>query len=130
MRVRIFSLCTAVLLALFAGGTSAGAAVTINAVTVPGAPTGVKAVAGNASAQLAWVPPASTGGAAVTGYVITASLGGKTARTTAVTSFTVGGLTNGTAYTFTIAAINSADTGPRSAASAPARPVRRPPQQA
>ena len=63
-----------------------------------------------------------TGGAAITGYVITASPGGNTARTTAVTSFTVGALTNGTGYTFTVSAVNSAGSGPKSAPSTPVRP--------
>ena len=127
MRFRVVAVCAAVVLAVTAGGTSAGAAVPGTAVTatVPSAPTGVKAAAGNGSAQLTWVPPASTGGAAITGYLLTATPGGKTARSTAVTSFTVGGLTNGTAYTFTVAAVNSTGTGPTSAASMPVTP--RPP---
>jgi hypothetical protein len=39
-------------------------------VTVPGAPTGLTANGGNASVSLSWTAPASTGGAAVTGYDI------------------------------------------------------------
>jgi Fibronectin type III domain len=96
------------------------------AVTPPGAPTGVTAAAINAGAQLRWNAPASTGGAPITGYVITASPGGKTAKTTNVTSFTVGGLTNGTSYTFTVAAVNKVGTGPKSnpsAAVVPRAPV-------
>lgn len=92
------------------------------AVTSPGAPTGVTAAATNAGAQLRWISPASTGGAPITGYVITASPGGKTAKTTNATSFTVGGLTNGTSYTFTVAATNSAGTGPQSSPSAAVTP--------
>lgn len=92
------------------------------AVTPPGAPTGVTATAINAGAQLRWTAPGSTGGTPITGYVITASPGGKTAKATNVTSFTVGGLTNALSYTFTVAAINGAGTGAKSKPSAAITP--------
>ena len=38
------------------------------AATAPGAPQGLTATGGNTSARLAWTAPASTGGAAITGY--------------------------------------------------------------
>src|SRR4029079_14890001 len=88
--------------------------------TVPGAPTAASAVAGNASAQVSWTAPGSDGGSAITDYAITPYIGA-TAQTpilvgSAATSRNVTGLTNSTAYTFTVAAINAIGTGPASAA--------------
>jgi len=87
-----------------------------NIVAVPGAPTIGTATAGNASATVTWTAPASNGGSAITGYVITPS-SGSSVTVGNVTSDTVTGLTNGTAYTFKVAAINAVGTGPQSAAS-------------
>ena len=88
----------------------------------PGAPTNVIAVAGNAQATVSFTPPASTGGAAITGYTVTPYVGAIAQTPTAAASspVTVTGLTNGTAYTFTVTATNSVGTG---AASAPSNAV-------
>jgi hypothetical protein len=43
----------------------------VTPITVPSAPTGVTASAGNASATVTWIAPSSTGGAAITHYIIT-----------------------------------------------------------
>ena len=43
--------------------------------TVPGAPTGVSAVAGDASAQVDWTAPASDGGSPITDYTVTPYIG-------------------------------------------------------
>jgi predicted outer membrane repeat protein len=94
--------------------TSAGDRFTY--VTVPGAPTKVSATAGNASATVTWTAPSSDGGAAITGYLVKPSRG-PAVEVGDVTSDTVRGLTNGTAYSFTIAAVNSVGTGPNSARS-------------
>ena len=91
--------------------------------TVPGAPTKVSATAGNASATLTWTAPSSDGGAAITGYVIKPSRG-PAVSVGDVTSDTVTGLTNGTAYSFTVAAVNSVGTGPSSAASNSVTPAK------
>lgn len=85
-------------------------------VTVPGAPTIGTATAGNTSASITFTAPASNGGAAITGYTVTSSPGGITG-TGASSPITVSGLTNGTAYTFSVTATNSVGTGPASAAS-------------
>ena len=85
-------------------------------VTVPGAPTIGTATTGNAQATVSFTAPASDGGAAITTYRVTSTPGGIT--TTGATSpITITGLTNGTGYTFTVAAQNSAGFSAESAAS-------------
>ena len=84
------------------------------------------ATAGNAQATVTWSAPASNGGSAITGYVVTPYIG-----TTAQSSTTVGNvtstlispLTNGTSYTFRVAAINAIGTGNQSADSNAVTPV-------
>jgi hypothetical protein len=95
-------------------------AVTPTAPTVPGAPTSVVATAGNASASLTWTAPSSNGGSAITGYTVTPYIAGVAQApqfTGTATNTTVTGLTNGTAYSFTVAASNAVGTGPASAQS-------------
>lgn len=91
------------------------------AAAAPGAPTGVSAAGGNASAAVTWTDPASSGGSPITGYTVTSTPGAFTANVGAgVLTATVPGLTNGTSYTFTVRADNSAGAG---ALSAPSNPV-------
>jgi len=90
------------------------------AATVPDAPTGVIAVAGDASATVAWSAPLSNGGPAITNYNVTAhSSGGTNTFTVAgtVTQTLVTGLTNNAPYFFTVSATNSVGTGVDSAPS-------------
>jgi hypothetical protein len=93
--------------------------------TVPGTPTGVSAVAGNAQATVSFTPPVSNGGATITGYIVTPYIGATAQPSTTGTAspVTVTSLTNGTTYTFRVAATNSAGTGPASVASNPVTPV-------
>ncbi|WP_082050272.1 Ig-like domain-containing protein [Shewanella algae] len=88
---------------------------TVNAV-VPGAPTSVNAVASDAGATVSFSAPASTGGAAISSYTVTSSPGGLTA-SGAGSPLTVSGLSNGTDYSFTVSASNTAGTGPTSSPS-------------
>lgn len=92
----------------------------VNAV-VPGAPTIGTATAGNAQATVPFTAPAFAGGAAITGYTVTANPGGATAAG-AASPITVTGLTNGTSYTFTMTATNTVGTGLQSTASSPVVP--------
>ena len=80
---------------------------TITYSVAPSVPQNVTAAAGNASATVAWNAPSTDGGSPVTGYTVTASPGGETAYTNATArSATIYGLTNGTAYTFTVKSTN------------------------
>ena len=94
------------------------------AASVSGAPTGVHATTGDASEVVSWTAPASDGGSAITGYdvFVTPSarvihVAGNAARSTTVSS-----LTNGTAYSFTVAARNAVGLGPQSTASVAVTP--------
>jgi uncharacterized repeat protein (TIGR03803 family) len=77
---------------------------------VPGAPTIGTATAGNALAKVSFTAPASNGGSAITSYTVTSSPGGIKAKGHA-SPITVKGLTNGTAYTFTVTATNKMGAG-------------------
>jgi len=93
------------------------------AIAAPAAPSNLIATAGNAQASLTWAPPISNGGAAITDYTVQYSANGGASWTTfnraasTATSATVMGLTNGTAYVFRVAAVNSGGTGSFSVAS-------------
>jgi LGFP repeat/Fibronectin type III domain len=92
----------------------------------PDAPTGASAVAGDAQATVSWHAPVNDGGSPITGYVVTPYLGSlaQAAHTfvTTAQSEPIGGLANGTPYTFTVAAVNGVGTGAPSGASSPATP--------
>ena len=82
-------------------------------------PTGVTATAGNAQATVAFTPPPPDAANPVTGYQASCTpQGGGTAVTAtgAASPIVVAGLTNGTTYDCTVAAVNAVGTG---AASAP-----------
>lgn len=85
---------------------------------VPGRPSTVRVKPSNHSATVSWTASGvKAGDAAVTGYVVTATPGGKTCYTTG-TSCTVTGLTDGVEYTFTVRATSAAGYSNASSGSA------------
>ncbi|MFZ4756485.1 MAG: fibronectin type III domain-containing protein [Miltoncostaeaceae bacterium] len=90
----------------------------------PGRPT---ATAGDARVEVSWAAPGFDGGQPITSYIVTAAPGGATCTAQPpATSCTVTGLTNGTAYTFTVVAVNSIGTSRKSPASSPVTPASAP----
>ena len=92
----------------------------INPPATPSAPT---ATFGNGQATVTWTKPADNG-STITGYTVTSS-GGQTCTTSDANTLTciVTGLTNGTAYTFTVTATNGGGASVASVASSSITPV-------
>lgn len=89
--------------------------------TVPQAPTGATAVAGNALANVSYNVSANTGGKNISFYRATSTPGSITA-TDVISPIEVTGLTNYTPYTFTVAAYNANGYSAESTASASVTP--------
>ncbi|MGA2520345.1 MAG: fibronectin type III domain-containing protein [Acidimicrobiales bacterium] len=91
----------------------------------PGPVSRVTGNPGDGSVVVSWTP-GSTGASAISNYVVWYSSGGSYTQfnraTSTATTATVTGLTNGTAYTFEVAAVNGSGTGPLSAPSSPVTP--------
>ncbi len=102
-------------------------AITPLSASVPSAPQSVSASPASNQALVSWTAPSNDGGSSITGYTITPYIG-STAQTPltvnngSATSAVVSGLTDGTAYTFNVAAINGAGTGAASNASSAVTP--------
>jgi phospholipase C len=81
----------------------------------PSAPPTVSAIPGNGNAIVGWSAPTNTNGAAITGYRVTPRHGLLTdppvTFPASARSGTVPGLTDGTTYTFTVAALNARGVG-------------------
>ncbi len=82
---------------------------------VPTAPRSVQTVPGSRSVFVRWNAPESDGGAPVSHYTATARPGGRTCTVSAPKRHcAIGKLFNGTEYTVTVTATNSAGVSPRS----------------
>jgi hypothetical protein len=93
--------------------------------SLPDAPTIGTVVAGNAQATVPFTAPSSDGSSAITSYTATSSPEGRTGTLSqsGSGSITVTGLTNGSAYTFTVTATNAIGTSAASDASSSIIPV-------
>ncbi|NBO46221.1 MAG: hypothetical protein EBU85_04300 [Actinobacteria bacterium] len=100
---------TFVIAAINGKGTGASTTTKLTVVGVPDAPT-VSATRAATSVTVSWKAPANTGGAKITGYTTSVSPTTLTYKVSG-TKATFSGLTPGTVFTFSVAAINSAGTG-------------------
>ena len=106
--------------------SAATSSITPSGPMAPAPPTGVTAVPARGQAQVSWTAPPNNG-SAITGYTITPYIGGSAQTSTQVingsaTTANISGLTNGSAYTFTVSATNSLGTGIASAPSSAVTP--------
>ncbi|MDA9912763.1 fibronectin type III domain-containing protein [Planktomarina temperata] len=94
-----------------------GNAVTVSNIVAPSAPTALVATPGDAQVSVAFTAPTSNGGAAITDYQYELDDSGTwTSASTATSPVVITGLTNGTAYSIKLRAVNSAGNGAESAA--------------
>jgi hypothetical protein len=93
---------------------------------LPGPPNITSTPAGDTQVTVNWSAPTSNG-STISNYSIQEYIGGSFNRTittgSAATSYTVTGLTNGTSYTFSVAAVNGVGTGSYSSQSSPVTPA-------
>ncbi|WP_434348344.1 fibronectin type III domain-containing protein [Myxococcus virescens] len=84
-------------------------------VTVPQAPTQVAAVAGDSQVTVTWAAPANDGGSAILEYAVQVFSGETEVRVVTLpasaTQALIPDLTNGTAYTFSVLAVNDQGRG-------------------
>ena len=91
-------------------------------ISVPGAPTSVSGTGGNAQATVSFVAPTDNGGSTILSYTVISSPGNIKKSGTS-SPITVTGLTNGTAYTFTVKAHSIAGSSAASTASSSVTPT-------
>jgi len=96
--------------------SAAARTVSASCAGIPDQVTGVGVTPGDASLAVSWTAPAGNG-SAVTGYTVTATTGGVASTcSSASTSCTVSGLTNGLTYSVQVVASNANGPGPASTA--------------
>jgi hypothetical protein len=104
-------------------GDVGGGKPTVIRLRAPSAPTNVTAVSGDGSVTVSWLAP-TVSDATVSSYVVTAAPDGAQCSWTAgPLTCEVSGLTNGTAYTFSVTATSTIGTSPASVPSAPSVPT-------
>ena len=87
------------------------------AVTSPNSPTAMVATSGDGQVSVAFTAPSNDGGAAITDYQYELDDSGTwTSASTATSPVVITGLTNGTAYSIKLRAVNSVGSGAESAA--------------
>lgn len=91
--------------------------------TTPSAPLLAAATAGDGVVTVNWTAPSSTGGSAITSYLVTASNGYTCTAPVGTTTCDIHGLTNGSAYTFTVQALNSVGTSQSSLTTSSVTPM-------
>jgi hypothetical protein len=109
-------------------GYAADAAFSVTT-SVPDAPTGVAGTSGDSQVTVSWSAPTYGGTSSITGYTVTSTpsvAAPSGCVNTLSTSCVFTGLTNGTAYTFTVIAINSVGNSVPSSASASVTPYAAP----
>ena len=103
--------------------SSSSASTSVTPAAVTAAPTGVAGNFGNTQVVLSWTAPSANNGSAITDYTIQYSSNSGTSWSTfahtasTATSATITGLTNGTSYTFRVAAVNGVGTSAYSSVS-------------
>ena len=111
-------------------GGQSGFSASVTPMTVPGTPTMGTVTSGNTLVAVTWTDPTSNGGSTITSYIVTPYIGGiaQTAQSfnSSATTGVVTGLTNGTSYTFTVAAINGVGESAQSGSSSSVTPATAP----
>jgi len=90
------------------------------------APTNLTTIEGDLRIALSWTAPSNASSSLITGYIVEYTPSGGSAQTvstgSADTSYTITGLTNGTAYTIRVAGLNNGSIGTYTATSNAATP--------